>query len=242
MKKLLGGIALSALLAAPAMAADLPARMPVKAPPPAAVAVYNWSGCYIGVHGGYGWGNKRLYEFGEEVEFLRHTVDGWLIGGQVGCNMQNGQLVYGIEGQAGWADVDGETVFGRVGLHTEADILGTIAARIGWTFDRTLVYAKGGAAFAHEKHRFSFDGATSATSDSYLRWGWMVGGGVEHAFGNNWSAKVEYNYMHLGNKTIEFCTVAVPTVCLDNQIRQHLHVVKVGINYRWGAGAVVARY
>jgi outer membrane immunogenic protein len=69
----------------------------------------------------------------------------------------------------------------------------------------------------------------------------MVGGGVEHAFGGNWSGKVEYNYMHLGKKTIEFCSVTVPGDCLDNQIRQHIHVVKIGINYRFG-GPVVARY
>jgi len=252
MKKLLGGIALSAFLAAPAMAADIPARVPVKAPPPVAVAVFSWTGCYVGIHGGGAWGNKRWYN-SAGVEFVdrEHDVDGFLVGGQVGCNIQHGQWVFGIEGQAGWADVDGGVtvttpVPGAVPVvlsyNTEVDVLGSVAARIGWAFDRTLIFVKGGAAFVHERHWIATGaGVTTFQTDKELRWGWMVGGGFEYAFSGNWSAKAEYNFNHFGTEDITLCPVPTGT-CGTERIRQHMHIVKVGINYRWGGGAVVARY
>jgi outer membrane immunogenic protein len=76
-------------------------------------------------------------------------------------------------------------------------------------------------------------------SEKYMRWGWMSGGGYEYAFNQNWSWKVECNYMHLGREDVQFCSVA--GTCFDYSIKQHLHIVKAGINYRFG-GPVVARY
>jgi outer membrane immunogenic protein len=244
MKKLLGGIALTAFLAAPAMAADIPARIPVKAPPPVVVAAYSWSGCYIGIHGGGAWGNKRWYDAtGFEFVDREHDVDGFLVGGQLGCNWQSGQWVFGIEGQAAWADVEGSVDSFGVRYRTEADILGSIAARIGWAFDRTLLYVKGGAAFAHEGHTIGTPGGVIAfEAEKELRWGWMVGAGLEYAFSGAWSGKIEYNYNNFGTEDISLCPVPGPGLCGTEQIKQHIHIVKVGINYRWGGGAVVARY
>jgi len=234
----------------PVAAADIPARMPVKAPPPAAVPVFAWTGCYIGVHGGGAWGRKRA----EGPDFvnteLAHDVDGFFLGGQVGCNVQQGRWVFGIEGQAAWADIDGSVgpdplvIQGVNGFRTEIDIVGSIAGRIGYAFGQTgqtMIFVKGGAAFAREEHFLPIiPAAFSRTSDSYLRWGWMVGGGFEHALSSNWSFKAEYNYNHFGTKTVDLCS---PTgTCDPFEIRQRLHIVKVGINYRWGGGAVVARY
>ena len=91
------------------------------------------------------------------VEFTSHDVDGWLVGGQVGCNYQQDRWVFGIEGQASWADITGSSTLTQGGFFatysTKTDIVGTIALRLGYTFDRTLVYAKGGAAFARNHHR-----------------------------------------------------------------------------------------
>jgi outer membrane immunogenic protein len=231
-----------AVTAAPAMAAD----MPVKAPPPVVVAAFSWTGCYVGVHGGYGWGRKKWSDAGGE--FTEHDVDGWLVGGQVGCNFwQRDRWVLGIEGQASWADIDGSSTLGdpattHFNYHSKTDILGTIALRLGYAVDRTLFFAKGGVAFAHDKHREDLlvGNLLISTSDSekYLRWGWMVGGGIEYAFTGNWSTKIEYNYMHLGREDVQFCA---PGNCFDYSIKQHIHVVKAGINYRFG-GPVVARY
>src|SRR5262245_53987692 len=100
MKTLLGGLAISALLAAPALAADLPARMPVKAPPPV-VSVYSWTGCYIGGHGGWARAKTQLVNtanttaFGDLIPGQGFDVSdsGGIAGGHVGCNWQNGQFV-----------------------------------------------------------------------------------------------------------------------------------------------------
>jgi outer membrane immunogenic protein len=259
MKTVLGGLALSVLLAAPVMAADM--RMPVKAPPAPVVTLYSWTGCYIGGHVGYAWGQTRVYNAdnvlgGAEVSRFRHDADGLVAGGQIGCNLwQSDRWVFGIEGQASWADVDGETPLssaipggpGTTGFRTEIDMLGSIAARFGYAFGatgQTLVFVKGGAAFVHEQYFIvsPFPGL-AFESDENLRWGWMVGAGFEQTLGSNWSFKAEYNYNHFGRDAHELCST-ITTTCGSFEIKQHIHLVKVGINYRFGGfgGPVVARY
>lgn len=251
MKRILGGLVLSALLATPVMAADLGARrMPVKAAPAPVVAVFDWTGCYVGGHAGYAWGKKRNETLLELPEF-RHDVDGLIIGGQVGCNLwQRDRWVFGIEGQVSWANVDGDVPYnpnitiGPSGFRTEIDMLGSIAARFGYAFGatgQTLVFVKGGAAFVHEQLFLTGPIASvNWQTDNDLRWGWMIGGGFEHALNRNWSFKGEYNYNQFGKDAHQFCNI-VSGSCTDLEIRQHVHLVKFGINYRFG-GPLVARY
>jgi len=250
MKKLLSGVALVICLAAPSMAADM--RLPVKAAPAPVVTVFSWTGCYVGGHVGYAWGKKRVDPVGfalfPGVDF-DHDVDGFIAGGQIGCNLwQRDRWVFGIEGQASWADIDGSvgpfaaTTFN--GFRTEADVIGSIAARLGYAFGatgQTLFFVKGGAAFIHEQFFVTNDFAPTLNgqSDKDLRWGWMVGAGFEQALNSNWSLKAEYNFSHFGSETIALC--APGAACFDYDIKQHIHLVKVGINYRFG-GPVVARY
>jgi outer membrane immunogenic protein len=73
------------------------------------------------------------------------------------------------------------------------------------------------------------------------RWGWMVGAGLEYSFTDSWSAKIEYNYLDFGDRSVEF-TDTTDQVSLDASIRQHIHVVKTGINYRFGWAPVGVRY
>ena len=228
--------------------------MPVKAPPPVAAPVFTWTGCYIGVHGGGAWSKHRRYdEFGVEHLGGEHEPDGFFVGGQLGCNLQTGQWVFGIEGQAAWADMKGESslfahpFFGfDTRVHTEANIIGSIAGRVGWAFDRVLIYGKGGAAFINEGHFVTVTGfGTVAETDRDLRWGWMAGGGVEYAFTLNWSGKIEYNYMNFGREDRSGCLVADPAVCATFEVKHHVHLVKIGLNYRFGGetpAGVVARY
>jgi outer membrane immunogenic protein len=246
MAKLAAALVAAMLTSAPVFAADLPARMPVKAPFPVVAPAFTWTGCYIGAHGGYGWGRKTWSFEGEE--FTNHDVDGWLAGGQVGCNIQQDRWVFGIEGQASWANIKGDSSISpdsTLYFRTRTDIVGTVALRLGYAVDRTLLYVKGGLAFARDRHWEDEDccGAVLPLTESekYVRWGWMAGGGVEYAFSNNWSGKIEYNYMGLGRRDVQFCDVTTAE-CFDYSIKQHLHIVKVGINYRFGGGPVVARY
>jgi outer membrane immunogenic protein len=243
MKKLLGAIAISALFAAPALAADLPARMPVKAAPAPIVAVYNWTGFYIGAHGGYGWGEKQWTETTLAAPRPEGSFDvnGPLAGGQIGFNFQTGMWVFGVEAQASWARIDGDRAslaFPAQRIHTRADALGTFAGRLGVAFNNVLVYGKGGAAWVHDKYSVS---GTAVASWDDTRWGWMAGGGVEVALSPNWSIKGEYNFMDFG--TERYNNIACTGACtpFNEDVKQHIHVVKFGVNYRFG-GPVVARY
>ncbi len=179
MKTVLGVLALGATLATPTMAADM--RMPVKAPPAPVITLYSWTGCYIGGHVGFGWGQREttLVPNTLGIDF-DHDADGVVAGGQIGCNLwQNDRWVFGIEGQAGWADIEGDRPFDPVivgsGFRSEIDIVGSIAARLGYAFGatgQTLGYIKGGAAFA--SHKFvntSPPPAVNFESDRDLRWG-----------------------------------------------------------------------
>jgi outer membrane immunogenic protein len=169
-----------------------------------------------------------------------HHVSGFIAGGQIGFNWQVANWVLGIEGQASWSNADGEHEFSPFALRTEVEWLSTVAGRLGYAFDRVLVYAKGGAAFVHDKHRATFIELTPSGFPSFsgdkTRSGWIVGGGVEVAVGGNWSVKAEYNYMDFGKERV---TLGPLIFDIDQQIQ----VVKFGVNYRFGAAApVVARY
>ena len=244
----------AALISAPAVAADL--RMPVKAAPfAAAVPYFNWTGCYIGAHGGGGWGEKRWTDaLLGGFEFSQHEVSGALAGGQIGCDFQTGAFVFGVEGTASWADLTGSSLDilspGGITLrdHSQIDFIATFTGRIGWAWDRTLLYVKGGGAVVNDQHRVSCDlaligcpvGATFASSGDQTRWGWLVGAGIEHAFTPNWSVKLEYNFMDFGRESITFN--GLPGT-FNFDIDQHVHVFKVGINYRFHwAAPLVASY
>jgi opacity protein-like surface antigen len=136
--------------ASAASAADMPARMPTKAPVAPVVVAYNWSGFYIGAHVGGVWGDK---DWRDTIGPLgSHDVSGLLAGGQIGFNWQSGNWVFGIEAQASWTNADGRHDTPTTFFTTEVKWLGTIAGRIGWARDRLLLYVKGGAAFAHDEH------------------------------------------------------------------------------------------
>ena len=205
----------------------------VKAPPPAVVAVYNWTGFYIGAHVGYGFGTKDWSVTYDTLSRGSHDVSGLIAGGQAGVNWQTGNWVLGIEGRGAGRMLTANTSGspGSVTFRTKVQWLGTVAGRLGYAFDRVLVYGKGGAAFAHDEHEIA-DGLDRVQIDK-TRWGWMAGGGIEVALVGNWSAKGEYNYMDFGKKTVNDDGLVID---------QDIHVVKFGINYRFGPSPVVARY
>ena len=170
------GAALLATMPA-AFAADIPAPQP-----PAQAFVqeqvsFDWSGFYVGVYGGYGFGESSAAGVDEDA-------DGGLAGGTIGFNMQNGSFVYGIEADGGWS-----------GIEDDIDDLSvtwtsTVRGRIGYAFDSVLLYATGGGAIGGVE--------SDITGGDDTRLGFAVGGGVEAALTDNISAKVEYLYVDLG--------------------------------------------
>jgi len=250
-----------------AQAADL--RPAYKAPPPApAPVIYNWSGFYIGGFAGGAWGANS-----------NHTdVNGWngfgnswshdlgssfIGGGTLGWNWQasGSPWVWGVEGEFGYMRLTGEGAdpfspgFDTVGRGRIGDWYGFAGGRLGYAWDRTLVYAKGGAAFVNA-HRGVFDncavgvcgpGLISANNDETLTT-WAVGGGVEWAWINNWSFKIEYLFIDLKDADVCGTSSVGGTFCFRHEL-DNVHTVKAGLNYKfdwgWGktpASPVVARY
>lgn len=202
-----------------ASAADL-GRPAYKAPPPAVVAAYNWSGFYIGAHLGYAWSSE---EATDPVAGLRGATDpdGFLGGVQVGYNWQVDRWVFGVEGDWSWTGVDGSTPL--VGtFSSDHNWYATVTGRVGYAWDAWLWYVKGGAAWADTEYRYNVFGTASDT-----RVGWTIGTGFEWALGPQWSAKLEYNYLDFGKDSFAFTGGPVD---VDTQV----HLIKAGLNYRFG--------
>jgi|SRR5262245_1989014 len=195
---------------------------------------------------------------------LTHKLSGFLGGVQAGFNYQSGVWVLGVEGQFSWTGMDEKSnvLLGEyiscwcgycsskdIGLNakTEVNWVATIAGRIGYTFDRFMIYAKGGVAFADQDYNWVVtkgDHDFASAKFGETRTGWMVGVGTEWALTGRWSAKLEYNYMDFGSKTLNvLADVKGYQQEFKVNIDEQMHVVKFGINYRFGAPvAVVAKY
>lgn len=245
------------ILGAPALAADLPVKAPPKAPAAPAIT-YNWTGVYLGGNVGGGWGRKN-WTFLQTVspglcgglpscpfDEGGHSVDGWLAGGQVGFNWQTGRWVLGAELMWDWADLSGQhnnpAAPGNDILRSQVDSVGLVTGRIGYAWDSLLLYGKGGGAWVRDKYERAFGNTTFGpigtvfSVASETRWGWTLGGGLEYGFAPNWSAGLEYDYVHLGTHRLRFTTVGQPSFdpFLDEDIRQHLHLLTFRVNYRFG--------
>jgi outer membrane immunogenic protein len=252
MKKfLLGAAGLIALgMATPALAADMPVKA---APPPVYVApIYNWTGFYIGANGG--WGETRNC-----VDFIGVTGfdfadgcrerSGGLVGGQFGYRWQASQWVFGIEAQGDWEDFKNQRVSlinPAFSTRTKTDGIGLFTGQIGYAWNASLLYVKGGAAVT--SNRFSIlDTLTGFefASASATRWGGTVGVGWEYGFAPNWSLGVEYDHLFMGNSNNSFTATDPRLVAfLNNRISQDVDMVTFRVNYRfnWGKSPVVARY
>jgi outer membrane immunogenic protein len=203
--------ALMAGVASSAMAADLPTRKAPPAPMSYAPPVFSWTGFYVGVNGGWG-GTSGGKGFG--------NVDGGVVGGTVGYNYQINQFVIGMEGDWDWADLSKHGINALGSYHNKIDDLVTVRARAGYAIDRALLYVTGGYAGAEDK--ISVPGYSSTDWHS----GGVIGAGVEYAFTNNISAKAEYLYAPLGDKTY---SNGVNSAKSD----VNLSLVRAGLNYKF---------
>ena len=231
------GIAILSLSAANA------ADMKVKYQPGPA-PVWSWSGFYIGAHVGGSWATIESEVPGGAFAFSSHTLNGFLGGGQVGFNWQTGPVVIGVEADASATNLKGTgpCLIGILVCKTEVNWMSTITGRVGFTADKALVYVKAGGAWADFQSNASILGVQIVNqNDGSSRWGTTIGTGVEYAFTSNWSAKLEYNYLHFGKHTESFNTV-LGGAPIQIDLTHDIHAVKFGINYRFGYGPVMAAY
>ena len=167
----------------------------------------NWSGPYVGVEGGYGWGSSHHSDDGFESGGFQNK--GGLVGGEAGFNWQLSNIVVGIEGDMSWADIGGRTAGTADGLcggdanpncRTRLDDLGTVRGRVGLALGPLLPYATGGLAFGgvHAAEGHNGDDDAFGSGSSY-RAGWTVGAGLEAMVMPQVTAKLEYLHVDLGN-------------------------------------------
>jgi outer membrane immunogenic protein len=235
-----------AVLAAPAFAADLPSRAYVP-PAPVMVAMYDWSGFYIGGNGGYGtsrncWGFVPVA--GGVIPDGCHNQSGGIVGGQFGYRWQAGPAVFGLEAQGDWASLRSSHVSLVNSLLTDTSKvtgLGLFTGQIGYAWNAALLYVKGGAALtSNNLQQITTLGGVGVNYASSTRWGGTVGVGFEYGFAPNWSAGIEYDHLFMGNANNSF-SVPAGAAAVVNQISQNLDIVTVRVNYKFG-GPVVARY
>jgi outer membrane immunogenic protein len=187
-------------------------------------AVFDWSGIYVGGHFGGAWGDvdwsgPAVSQFVDEGR-ISHEVEGSLTGGHLGFNHQFGRWVGGVEVSLSGGDVEGSSVaelnfqLGDVATKTEIDSLFLATVRLGYAWNRSLVYLKGGYASADVKLRGTGEEALDDVdfTSSERHAGFALGGGFEYAFTDRVTFGLEYNRVDLGSAT------HVGFVSFDNEI------------------------
>ena len=200
-----------------ASAADIYQPPPPIAPIYTPISVYNWSGFYAGVSGGWGWGQQTA----DTGTAFSGPITGGVLGAQAGYNyMFSNNIVLGVEADVSWTGQNG-TVNPGPTVTQKLDWLGTARARLGYAMNNWMPYVTGGFAFGSGTRTTTAGGL----SDTQTHTGYVLGAGIEWAFAQNWTAKLEYQYVNLGAKT--YAITAGPSVGMTDNI------VKVGINYKF---------
>lgn len=225
-----------------ALASDLPAR--VSPPPPAPyfapAPVLSWTGFYVGLNGGGGWGratdtSRNVNYFDAAGASYTDNLEGGLAGGQIGYNFQFGGLVLGIEGSADWSGLKGGNDFPQYSSTTTTSVrdLYMVSGRIGFALDRLLVYGKGGYAGSDVRVAQDYYGAAGPRSfaNSAFHNGWQVGMGLEYAVTNHVSFGGEWTHVDVGSKAHDGVDSAGVTTQMSAKIREDLLLAKV--NYRF---------
>ena len=226
---------ISVTVATSAIAADLPVKAPMQPPLPAS---YNWTGFYLGIAGGGGWADSRHTNAVNGINSGNVGISGGLFGGTYGYNLQLGSWVLGFEGDFSWSGIrsnffdnnGSDFCSPAVEIQCVTNLLwfGTDRARLGYAWDRLLVYATAGVAYG--KVEGTVAGASFlVTSGQNTRTGFVAGAGAEWAFAPNWSVKGEYLWTDLGSKTTYTVINIFPeTVSLTN-----INIVRLGLNYHF---------
>lgn len=225
MKKIVLGI-IAALFITPVMAADMPAKAPVKA-----VAYTNWTGFYIGISGGGDWGRFSQTNTISGVSLGYFNQTGGLIGGTVGYNWQAGNFVYGLETDLSWSNLTGTQSCGPTLTficNTDMRAYGTVRARAGMAvLSNTIAYVTGGLAYADIRATRN----VSATVSDNWKAGYTIGGGVETMLWPNWSVKLEYLFSDFPGTATTYMVTSTSTPVASDE--RNVHIVRAGVNYHF---------
>ncbi|HEY6633296.1 MAG TPA: outer membrane protein [Rhizobiaceae bacterium] len=203
----------------------------------AASASFNWTGFYVGAHGGYGWGEGKA----ANPDTPGQEPEGRFGGLQIGYDHQfASNLLLGIVADVSYGKLDDAVLAGNyLGMHAEVDYLGTARVRAGYAIDRLLPYVTGGFAWAHSAAgaacptgvQFGVcshpDYAGEARKDNTVATGWTAGVGLDYAFADHWSANVEYLRVDYGTDTYDL------DIFGNGDVKTNLDILRAGINYRF---------
>lgn len=231
---------LASLLATVALAALTPASAAdIEAP-----AAYDWTGVYLGIHGGYAWGTSKSNDiFAYDLE-----PESWVGGGQAGYNYQlPNNIVLGVEADVSFGNLKDDSLVlteMEIGpdLPTEAEAkvktFGTARLRAGYAFDRVMPYVTGGLGWAEQKVDYFQDYLpgnpgilVNNLEDTKTYFGWTVGAGIEAALTDNFTAKIEYLYADLGTKEYEGTLTIFGQYPADIDLQ--IQTVRLGVNYKF---------
>jgi opacity protein-like surface antigen len=197
---------------------------------------YDWSGPYAGVSAGSTWGRTHWADQGDPAD---PDYAGYLIGGQAGYNFQSGRFVWGVEGDAGYSNAQGgKACPSQPDLYyceDYAGTLGSLTARLGYTWGRALLYAKGGWAFGEVTAGTHLNfmatplpGGMQVAHSTNWESGWTLGGGIEFALTNRWSAKAEYMHYEFPQDTFTVAQNVTSNATTSGD------TVRIGLNYHFG--------
>jgi outer membrane immunogenic protein len=224
MRRFIVALLATSALTVSAFAADMPVKAPVYRAAP--VPMYNWTGFYVGGDVGGGWGDHDRNLVPNTFANSYHS-SGFIGGAHAGYNWQIDTFVLGIE-----TDFNGTTIKGDDGGaggtldQTKVKWLGSTRGRLGYAWDRFLVFATGGLAYAELEH-FNDGGASQTFSKTQT--GWTVGGGLEYAIDNNWSVRAEYRYYDLGT----YQNLAPSNGITAYEVKTKLNTVTAGFSYKF---------
>jgi outer membrane immunogenic protein len=252
-----GGLAvLLAAMTASAVAADLPARVgtPAPAPVPVYVPLSDWNGFYVGISGGYGFGESPFVPTGSltGVKVPNNSVkhNGGIAGGQIGFNYQwPNRFVLGAVADLSWAGFKGNVCVDTTTSHCDGSAGDSYAkAKINWlaTFrgnlgfaptNDLLAYLTGGLAVAGFEGRIThiLGASDSDATDKATRIGFAAGGGVKYKFARSWSLGAEYIYVNLGKHGYTFTSAAHPaSEGFTADVKTHLNIIRGSLSYEFG--------
>jgi outer membrane immunogenic protein len=248
-ERLKTAVVVAALMGIAATGVASAADLPVKARPMAVAPLYNWTGCYLGANVGGGWTKVDSFRVLDvtgapaPANYGTEKDSGVIGGGQVGCDFQTGNLVFGLTGSFDFSNINGRHALTDFPTFSETNNLKeiyTVGGRIGylWT-PQFLGYLKGGAVYVNQRAQVFAPGGGFLEGATFINPGMTVGIGGEYMFTPNWSVFAEFNYMWFLDDHAQTLLPAGEVI----NFQQRVSTVLVGVNYKfnWG-GPVVAKY
>jgi outer membrane immunogenic protein len=227
----------TAISSAPALAADMTVKAPLSPAP------YSWTGFYVGGSLGAAVAMGKVTDLSGSLYdpgSIGNDVSlGAIVGANIGYNFQSGNLVYGVE-----ADISYNTARADVGIYnvtpddhlrSTSNALSTVRARVGYSFDKALLFVTGGLALSNLNVSATGNfGPTDFGTAGVSGWqtGWIVGAGLEYAITRNWTVRVEGDYVDFGSRTA-WTTSSATLTPMGFQFHDQELIARTGVNYKF---------